>query len=237
MRLEAAPKGKGKKAVPSAGIPFSEVQKHNTRDDCWVIIDGKVYDVTAFIDMHPGGANIIIANAGKDATKIFKPLHPPDALDILDDSKKLGPVDPATLPVVEDEPTDEEKRIAAARALLPPADSMLLLNDFEEWGEKVLSSTGWNYYKSAADSEATMDNNAAAFKRYFFRPRVLRDITTGDLETEVCGTKMAMPFFISPAAMAKLGHPDGEVNLTRGAGNAGIVQGVSCRTAKYIDFG
>lgn len=159
-------------------------------------------------------------------TKIFKPLHPPDALELLDGSKHLGPVDPSTMPAIIEEETDDEKRMAAARALLPPVDAMHLLADFEEWGEKVLSATGWNYYKSAADSETTMENNARAFTNYYFRPRVLRDITTGSLETQVCGTKMAMPVFISPAAMAKLGHPDGEVNLTRGAGSAGIVQGV-----------
>jgi L-lactate dehydrogenase (cytochrome) len=46
-------------------------------------------------------------------------------------------------------PTDEEKRIEEARKTLPPVDSMLLLDDFEQWAEKVLSGTAWNYYKSA----------------------------------------------------------------------------------------
>ena len=41
------------------------------------------------------------------------------------------------------------------------------------------------------------------------------------------GLKTALPIFISPAAMAKLGHPLGEVNLTKGAGEYGIVQGAS----------
>lgn len=41
------------------------------------------------------------------------------------------------------------------------------------------------------------------------------------------GVKSTLPIFISPAAMAKLGHPLGEVNLTKGAGECGIVQGVS----------
>lgn len=212
-------------------ISYEEVQKHATRDDCWVIIAGNVYDVTEFLDIHPGGSAVILAAAGKDATKVFVPLHPPDALDMLPRAKHLGPVDPATLPVVDVEPTEEEERIEAARKTLPPAESMLLLSDFEEWAERVLTATGWNYYRSAADSEATFDNNQAAFGRYFFRPRILRDITEGSLETEVIGQKMAMPVFISPAAMAKLGHPLGEINLTKGAGNAGIVQGVSTASA------
>lgn len=126
-----------------------------------------MYDVTDFIESHPGGEGIIIANAGKDATyvlpssisgkrqslilrKIFKPLHPPDALDMLEPSQHLGPVDPLTMPEPEDTgPTDEEKRIEEARKRLPPADSMLLLDDFERWAEEVLSGTAWNYYKSA----------------------------------------------------------------------------------------
>lgn len=41
------------------------------------------------------------------------------------------------------------------------------------------------------------------------------------------GIKSELPIFICPAAMAKLGHPLGEVNLTKGAGRCGIVQGVS----------
>lgn len=66
-----------------------------------------------------------------------------------------------------------------------------------------------------------------AYRRYFLRPRILRNMTDGNLNTSFIGIPTSMPIFISPAAMAKLGHPDGEVNLTRGAGEAGIVQGVS----------
>lgn len=52
-------------------------------------------------------------------------------------------------------------------------------------------------------------------------------MTEGSLKTEFMGIETSIPIFISPAAMAKLGHPDGEVNLTKGAGEMGIVQGVS----------
>ena len=68
--------------------------------------------------------------------------------------------------------------------------------------------------------------NEDAFLRYFFRPRILRDVTNGSTETEWMGIKSELPIFICPAAMAKLGHPLGEVNLTKGAGRCGIVQGV-----------
>lgn len=41
------------------------------------------------------------------------------------------------------------------------------------------------------------------------------------------GLESSLPIFIAPAALARLGHPDGEMNLTRAAGSEGILQGVS----------
>ena len=78
-----------------------------------------------------------------------------------------------------------------------------------------------------ADREITAEGNMDAFRRYQFRPRILRSVVTGSTETEFMGVKSTLPVFISPAAMAKLGHPLGEVNLTKGAARSGIVQGVS----------
>lgn len=50
---------------------------------------------------------------------------------------------------IDEGPTEEERRIEEARKGMPTADAMLLVQDFEEWAEKVLSGTAWNYYKSA----------------------------------------------------------------------------------------
>lgn len=61
-------------------VHIDEVRKHNTKDDCWVIIHGKAYDVTDFLQEHPGGSGIIVKYAGKDATKAFDPIHPGDTL-------------------------------------------------------------------------------------------------------------------------------------------------------------
>ncbi|OSD06354.1 acyl-CoA dehydrogenase NM domain-like protein [Trametes coccinea BRFM310] len=54
-----------------------EVAKHNKEDDLWIIIDAKVYDVTKFKGLHPGGANVFFTDdiAGQDATEAFYGLH------------------------------------------------------------------------------------------------------------------------------------------------------------------
>ncbi|KAB1206777.1 Cytochrome b5 isoform B [Morella rubra] len=51
---------------------MQEASEHNTKEDCWVVIDGKVYDVTAYLDEHPGGDDVVIAATGKDATDDFE---------------------------------------------------------------------------------------------------------------------------------------------------------------------
>ena len=49
-------------------LSWEEVSKHNSIDSCWVVIRGILYDVTAFLDDHPGGARSILRYGGKDGT-------------------------------------------------------------------------------------------------------------------------------------------------------------------------
>ena len=61
-------------------LTMDEVSKHNSEGDLWVIIEGSVYDLTAFLPDHPGGKKAIMLFAGKDATEEFNMLHPPNVL-------------------------------------------------------------------------------------------------------------------------------------------------------------
>lgn len=52
-----------------------EILKHNTANDCWIIIRNNVYNLTPFITAHPGGADILLSRAGEDATSYFITKH------------------------------------------------------------------------------------------------------------------------------------------------------------------
>ncbi|KFZ23995.1 hypothetical protein V502_01526 [Pseudogymnoascus sp. VKM F-4520 (FW-2644)] len=58
----------------------AEVAKHTTEDSTWLIIDHKVYDVTDFVDAHPGGEFVLKQVAGQDATEAFYNLHRQEVL-------------------------------------------------------------------------------------------------------------------------------------------------------------
>ncbi|KAE9021213.1 hypothetical protein PR003_g12491 [Phytophthora rubi] len=70
--------------TPVKEFTLEEVAPHNTAEDCWMVIrdEGirKVYDVTAFLDDHPGGPEIMVDVAGQDATDEFEDIgHSNDA--------------------------------------------------------------------------------------------------------------------------------------------------------------
>jgi len=67
-------------AAAVSGYTLEEVAKHNSKQSCWVVLDGKVLDVTSFLSEHPGGELAILTFAGKDATEEFNMIHPPDVV-------------------------------------------------------------------------------------------------------------------------------------------------------------
>ncbi|ODV96007.1 hypothetical protein PACTADRAFT_49429 [Pachysolen tannophilus NRRL Y-2460] len=77
---------------------FDEIEQHNTRDDLWLVIEGKVYDCSNYIDEHPGGEEVIVDCAGTDATEAFEDIgHSEDARDILK-GLHIGDLDPSSKP-------------------------------------------------------------------------------------------------------------------------------------------
>jgi cytochrome-b5 reductase len=56
-------------------ISWSEIQTHNSPHDGWVVLRGKVYNITAYINYHPGGARILQKILGKDITALYDVYH------------------------------------------------------------------------------------------------------------------------------------------------------------------
>ncbi|XP_019200321.1 PREDICTED: cytochrome b5-like [Ipomoea nil] len=78
---------------------FEEVAQHNKTKDCWLIIDGKVYDVTPFMEDHPGGDEVLLSATGKDATNDFEDVGHSDAAREMMDKYFIGVIDKATVPL------------------------------------------------------------------------------------------------------------------------------------------
>jgi len=68
---------------------IEEVALHDSEDDIWIIIHGFVYDVTFFLDEHPGGKSMLKL-AGTDATEFFEELHRPEILKEYGEQFKIG---------------------------------------------------------------------------------------------------------------------------------------------------
>ncbi|PWN26642.1 cytochrome b5 [Jaminaea rosea] len=65
-------------------VTMEELGQHGSQGDLWLLVDGKVYDVTKFMDEHPGGDEVLTAEAGKDATEAFEDVgHSDDARSLL----------------------------------------------------------------------------------------------------------------------------------------------------------
>jgi len=62
----------------------SEVAAHKDKSNPWLIIHDQVYDVSKFLDEHPGGEEVLLEQAGKDATENFEDVgHSSDARDLM----------------------------------------------------------------------------------------------------------------------------------------------------------
>lgn len=65
-------------------LSSSEVKKHNTRKSLWIVINNEVYDVTSYLNEHPGGEDPLLEAAGQDATRAFEDVgHSDDAREIM----------------------------------------------------------------------------------------------------------------------------------------------------------
>jgi hypothetical protein len=80
--------------LPLPTLTWDEVARHATADDAWLVIDGDVVDVTAFLAIHPGGRKPLLMHAGKDASAAFARIGHSEAARILMSNFRIGRVAP-----------------------------------------------------------------------------------------------------------------------------------------------
>lgn len=186
--------------------------------------------MTDFVKEHPGGSRVILQLAGRDASEEFDPVHPPGTLkEYLQPEAKLGTVDPASLEklkpkVIKTKNTSQDGQVS------PPAlHTLLNLDEIEAAAKTQVSKKCWAYYFSAADDLFSKYYNGSVFRSILLRPRVFVDCTTCSTSATLLGSaaRVGTPLYVSPAAMARLAHPDGEAGIARGISPFGAMQLVS----------
>ena len=69
---------------PTKTFSWDDIKSHNSEKDLWMVIGNNVYDVTSFVDEHPGGVNTLTENGGIDGTSEFDAVgHSASARDSL----------------------------------------------------------------------------------------------------------------------------------------------------------
>ena len=108
---------------------------------------------------------------------------------------------------------------------LPSLDKMIGIPDFDWAARNYLPTPNYTYYRNGAGGEWSYRNNLEIYQQYRFRPRSMIDITNtiNTLNTTILGHNFTAPFYISSCAYAGRGHPDGELNFVRAAGEKGIM--------------
>lgn len=210
-------------------VSVEEITKHSSVDDLWVVVDGIVYDVTAFAPEHPGGVNILLQYAGRDATAAYSEVHSPSLIKTsLPSSSHIGRLDTDTITESWTAPrpatASSQKK---GETLKPPLDSLICAHDFERAAEKSFTPKAWAFASSAATDCYTKERNRAAYRDIILRPRVLKNVKDVDRSTHMLGQKMRSPIFCSATSMGKMFHPQGEREIGRACKSLAIPQMVS----------
>ena len=108
-------------------------------------------------------------------------------------------------------------------------------DDFRKLAKKKLPAPIFHYIDGGADDEVTMNRNTDSFNDCDLVPNILNSVGEPDLKTEVFGTKMDMPIFLSPTAMQSLYHPDGDKASARAAEKFGTIYSMSTMASFSIE--
>jgi isopentenyl diphosphate isomerase/L-lactate dehydrogenase-like FMN-dependent dehydrogenase len=106
-------------------------------------------------------------------------------------------------------------------------DDLVNVGDFERAAGEKLDSGVAGYFFGGAGDEVTLVENAAAWRRWRLRPRVLAGHREWSTRAEVLGAEVSMPILVAPVAYQRLVDPEGEEAMARAAASTGTVMCLS----------
>ncbi len=107
--------------------------------------------------------------------------------------------------------------------------------DLRELARRRIPHAVFDYIDGGAEDEITLTNNRRAFDRYQLNASALVDVSQIDLSTTVLGEKISMPLLLSPTAMTRLFHHEGEIAVVKAAQQAGIIYTLSSMSTTSIE--
>ncbi len=108
-------------------------------------------------------------------------------------------------------------------------------SDLRNLAKKKLPAPIFHYIDGGSDDEITLKRNTSAFDDCDLVPSILASVGKPDLSTTVFGRKIDMPIFLSPTAMQRLYHPDGDKASARAAANFGTFYSMSTMANNTIE--
>ncbi len=109
------------------------------------------------------------------------------------------------------------------------------VEDFRRVAKRRLPHGVFDYIDGGAEDERTLVDNVAAFGRYGFQPRILRDVSRLDTSSTIFGRAVSMPLILAPTGFTRIAHSQGELAVTRAADRAGIPCSLSTMGTRSIE--
>lgn len=113
--------------------------------------------------------------------------------------------------------------------------SFICVEDFEKTAFEKLPRDALDYYRSGSDDEVTLRANREAFAELRILPRFLRDVSRINMDLELFDERLSCPIGVSPTAMHKLAHPEGELATARGTNQVGTIMTLSTLSTTCIE--
>ncbi len=107
------------------------------------------------------------------------------------------------------------------------AERFMILPEIKRAAKSVLPPGPWDFGAGGAETETTLRRNRQALRRLAIRQRVLVDVRHIDLSTTFLGLELPSPVAIAPMGGLVLFHPEGDLEMVRGAGSSGTLAVVS----------